>query len=533
MNNSWQNWRQRFLVPAFILLGTLVVSAATKDEIYSNPVLGGDFPDPSVIRVGADYWGTATTSEWAPVFPLLHSRDLVNWKVEGSVFPKRPEWAVGNFWAPEIVEFRRRFFVYYVGRRRGGALTIAVASSARPGGPYSDHGPLISQEMGSIDPMMVLDEQRSPHLIWKEDGNSRKQPTVLWAQKLSEDGLQLIGEMKELFRNDAPWEGSVVEGPFVLRHRDWFYLFYSGNGCCGAGCNYALGVARSKQLLGPWEKNPANPILVGNDLWKCPGHGSIVADSDGREYLLYHAYSATESIHAGRQGLLDAVTWNSDWPVINGGKGPSKRAPAPLGVGGQHAENSFFDDFTLSSLRPEWQWPQADEPKFTIYSSSAGRIILSPTADHAEDPIGAVLGVRTTLGDYIASTEIETRGTKSGSMAGLAAFSDRENALGAAVGGSKLVLWRRQKGKHEILASKNFPNVPEVFLRMTVSGGRRFRFEVSRDSREWTGVGSEIEVDGDFLPPWDRGVRVALTAGGTEDAVGKFDWIRIVPRRKN
>ena len=81
---------------------------------------------------------------------------------------------------------------------------------------------------------------------------SRRQPTPIWAQKLSEDGTKLVGEMKELLRNDAPWEKQLVEGPFVLRRNGYFYMFYSGNGCCGAGCNYALGVARAKQLLG-WE----------------------------------------------------------------------------------------------------------------------------------------------------------------------------------------------------------------------------------------------------------------------------------------
>lgn len=65
--------------------------------IYTNPVQAGDYPDPSVIRVGRDYYATATSSEWGPEFPILHSRDLVNWNIVGSVFPKRPAWSVGNY----------------------------------------------------------------------------------------------------------------------------------------------------------------------------------------------------------------------------------------------------------------------------------------------------------------------------------------------------------------------------------------------------------------------------------------------------
>lgn len=534
MNNQWL-WRwQNFAGAGIILLCLLSCSAParTKEETYSNPVLNGDYPDPSVIRVGADYWATATTSDWAPIFPLLRSRDLVNWKVEGAVFAKRPEWSVGNYWAPELTEFRRRFLVYYVARKKDGPLTIAVASAMRPGGPYVDHGPLISQEMGSIDPTMTVDEKGEPYLIWKEDGNSRKKPTVIWAQKLNEDGTKLMGEMKEILRNDAPWEGDVVEAPFVQRYRDWFYLFYSGNGCCGGGCNYALGVARSKNLLGPWEKNPRNPILAGNDNWKCPGHGSVVTDPEGHEFLLYHAYRANDSKYVGRQMLLDAITWSGDWPSINGGKGPSKRAPAPLGVASYHVENNFFDDFTLSKLRPEWQWLQASEPTNQIISSSSGRIILTPAPDQVDDPIGAILGIRTTLDDYIVSVELETRGTKAGTLAGLAALGDRENAFGLGAGGGRLVLWRRQKGKHEELFSVDLENLPELFLRMTVIEGRQYRFEYSRNSRDWIDVLPDIKVTADFLPPWDRVVHVALTVGGNADAVGKFDWLRIVPRRK-
>src|SRR5918912_1921667 len=90
-----------------------VSAAAQRRAQFSNPAVAGDFPDPSVTRVGADFWAAATSSEWGPEFPLLHSRDLVNWEVVGSVFKKRPEWSVGSYWAPEISQDRGQFFIYY------------------------------------------------------------------------------------------------------------------------------------------------------------------------------------------------------------------------------------------------------------------------------------------------------------------------------------------------------------------------------------------------------------------------------------
>src|ERR1044072_4810479 len=104
---------------------------------YANPVLAGDHPDPSVIRVGNEYWATATTSQWAPIFPLLRSRDLVNWTLEGAEIEAPPAWSSGSYWQPEINEPRGRFFVYYTARRTNGPLCVAVATATKPGGPWT------------------------------------------------------------------------------------------------------------------------------------------------------------------------------------------------------------------------------------------------------------------------------------------------------------------------------------------------------------------------------------------------------------
>src|SRR5436190_7147765 len=115
------------VLAAMCVAAPLTAAAAESGAVYNNPVLAGDYPDPSIIRVGKDFWATATSSEWGPQFPVLHSRDLVNWKIIGAVFLKRPAWAVGNFWAPEISEDHGRYCVYYVGRKKDGPLSVAVA----------------------------------------------------------------------------------------------------------------------------------------------------------------------------------------------------------------------------------------------------------------------------------------------------------------------------------------------------------------------------------------------------------------------
>jgi len=492
---------------------------------YTNHVLAGNYPDPSVIRVGKDYWATSTSSGWAPQFPILHSRDLVNWTVAGSVFQQRPAWSDGNYWAPEISHYRGRYLVYYVARKLDGGRCVAVASARQPTAPYQDHGPLVCQKLGSIDPMAVRDEHGWPHLVWKRGGNVHNLPTPILAQKLTRNGLKLVGERTELIRNDTSWEAKVVEAPFITRQGGWFYMFYSGDDCCSMQCNYALGVARSPYLLGPWEKNPANPILKGDDQWICPGHGSVVSDEDGRDYLMYHAFSKNAA-YVGRQALIDEVSWGVEqWPMINVSSTPSGHAQSPHGIEAQNAEFLFTDDFNSPGLTPGWQWPQANQPSAGLNPVRNGWLSLAPANAHALDVAGAVMARATTAADYVVTTVADTRGMKPGALAGLAAFGDGYNALGIAAGDGKIIVWRRENGLHKTVAIVPAPNAPLVHLRMIASGGYRFRFAVSADGREWHNVGKKKGVD---LPPWGHSVRVALTSGGAKGAVARFDGLRMV-----
>jgi beta-xylosidase len=519
--------RNPFQLGAWLIAGYLLVGSvhkATAQVFYQNPVIPADHPDPSIIRVGRDFWATYTSSEWGPQFPLLHSTDLVNWKLTGSVFPHRPDWAVGNFWAPEISEYKNHFAVYYVGRERGGPMAVAMATADNPDGPYTDHGPLVAQADGSIDPAPATDENGLRYLIWKEDGNSRGQPSIIWAQPLTDAGTKLTGEPHELIRNDSDWEGAVVEGPFILRHHDWFYLFYSGNGCCGTGCNYALGVARARSLLGPWVKNPMNPILFGNETWKCPGHGSIVTDVRGRYWFLYHAYSTGGSVFTGREGMLDEVQFGSNgWPTINYGRGPSVRAVSPFGVAQQKNDGSFSDDFTGRDVQKGWQWPQGNEP---LYHLKNGHLLLAVNGRETNF-LAAVLARPTTVADYTATAILETRQLKPGCAAGLCAFGDSDNAMGAVFSDGNIITWRRDRGVSRQLSLQPAPAAPRIYLRLTSRRGYRFQLAVSADGKQWISCGDI--ADAKDLPPWDRSVRVALTVGGIANAEGAFDSFAIKP----
>jgi beta-xylosidase len=321
------------LLAALALLAAPAPSAhgAVDPPHYENPVLQGEFPDPSAVRIGAEYWAATTAPPGQRFPPILRSPDLVHWTMAGALFDRPPGWTDGwTYWAPELVRHGDGYLAYYSARRRNGRLCVAVAHSQNAIGPYSDNGPLVCQDHGSIDPSVIHNNGGWPFLVWKEDGNSAGVPTSIWVQPLSQDGLRLTGIRRQILRAVYPgWERGIVEAPQIVRRRGWLYLFYSGNVCCGFKCDYAMGVARSRGLYGPWRRYRRNPILDSSDHWLCPGHGTLAQSPNGRWWMLYAGYSAAGYTAGGtafdqRALLLDPIGWTRDgWPVVNAGTGPS------------------------------------------------------------------------------------------------------------------------------------------------------------------------------------------------------------------
>ncbi|GAB3525779.1 family 43 glycosylhydrolase [Pontibacter brevis] len=498
---------------------------ATQTISYTNPVLPGDYADPSVVRVGDDYWATATSSEWAPLYPILHSKNLVDWETVGHVFPdKVPDWAEAHFWAPEIAHENGRYYIYYTAKKKGGNLCVGVASSASATGPYVDHGPLVCQEVGSIDGYEIRDKNGDLYLVWKEDGNSRGLPTPIWAQRMNEERTALTGEMFELFRNDpGTWEGGLVEGPAIVRRGDYFYTFYAGDKCCGRECTYGVGVARSKSIKGPWEKHEENPIMKQNEEWKCPGHGTVVTDPSGRDYFLYHAYSTDSFVYPGRQGLLDEIKWGEDgWPYFENSLPAITGEVVASGSAAATAskDTDINEEFEAGNLAATWQWPVEQKPAYTF---NEGQLVL----EASPEKIGTVLGKRTVDGDYTATAALKKSSLQGSTMAGISAIGDRDNAVGIGVSNGEIVLWSMKGGTMSTIAKAPAPQGETVQLQLVTDEGDQMQFSWSADGTSWNAMNNGKAVDASYLPPWDRGVRVGLTAKGPENTTAAFDWFRV------
>jgi xylan 1,4-beta-xylosidase len=464
-------------------------------------VLPGDHPDPSVVKIGSTYWASSTTSNWAPSFPVLHSKDLLHWKLDGYVFDSLPSWADYYFWAPEISYDKGKVYIYYAAHKKNGNLCVGVATADHPEGPFKDLGPLVCQEDGSIDAFAMRDEKGKLYLIWKEDANSVNRPTPIWAMEMKEDRTGLVGEKKELFRNSEKWEGNLVEGVSMIKHGGYFYAFYAASGCCGIACTYSVGVARSKSLMGPWEKYEKNPIMTNNRTWICPGHGTPV-ERNGRYYLLHHAYDKQTIPFTGRQGILSEFRFTKDkWiQFINE---PDTNTSTRAG--------DIKDNFTGKKLSKSWQWSVFERVHYQLKN---GMLEL-----YAAPASGAYIGQEITSGDYEVSTRLDVK--NSTAAGGVALLGDEKNILSAIYEKNLVRIIQVREGKETVLFEKPLKINSDIYLRMSAVKANEISFFYSADGKNYIPV-NDKSLDATFIPPWDRAVRVGLISKGTKKEKAVF-----------
>ena len=281
---------------------------------FTNPVYDADFPDPFVLEVDGTYYAYATNGGGKSV-QTLTSTDLVEWTSGPDALPEPGEWtAPGNTWAPEVLARDDGTFVLYYTSAR----CIGRAVAKDPLGPFvddSDSALVCEQaEGGSIDASPFRDDDGALYLLWKNDANSLNQTTWIYAQRLSDDGLDLEGEPARLVSNDQGWEGGVVEGPVMWKEDERYYLFFSGNDY--SGDLYAVGYATCEGPLGPCEDAPENPILKSACEASGPGHHSLIRVGDAT-WALYHAWPASSG-EDKRTMWLDRLEWNDGKPVVAG-----------------------------------------------------------------------------------------------------------------------------------------------------------------------------------------------------------------------
>jgi arabinan endo-1,5-alpha-L-arabinosidase len=327
-------------------------AASTGQQSYVNPVLDEDFPDPAVIRAPDGYYYAYATQtlrdgEWINI-QVARSKDLIDWEQLGDALPQKPDWArtTQDFWAPSVIFDGKTYFMYFSAtpdvchhHERGHAL--AVATSESPAGPFVDMGMPLLLGMGFeyIDPMAFDDPVRGRHLLYWGSGF---QPIKV--QELAPDRMSFAPNSTP---TDLIWpngeNGSfprLVEASWVIYREGYYYLFYSGDNCCGPDADYGVMVARSESPVGPFQTLeqakgvPHSLILFKNDRWLAPGHNCIAEDSEGDLWIVYHAIDVNkprqtqeDEINSRRILLIDRIEWHDGWPWVGTPSHEPQEAP--------------------------------------------------------------------------------------------------------------------------------------------------------------------------------------------------------------
>lgn len=324
----------------FAMLALLTTSAGPPSARPFVPVYEANFPDPFIVPYKGKYLAYATNAERLQAnVQMAVSGDLVHWapleqggKLHDAM-PVLPRWAErGRTWAPEVIKHGDRYLLFFTARERASnRQCTGVAHSRSPLGPFvSDAAePLVCQRTlgGTIDASPFTDADGRLYLYFKNDGNAVGRPTEIFVQRMTPDGVALLGEPVALLRNDKPWEAHVIESPTMVRHGDGYVMFFSANHFGWEADQrlspYAMGYARCTGPMGPCVDAAENPILYSyNDrstgCLSGPGHQALF-EAGGRSFIVFHAHaanSACRNADKGRYMYIAPLLWDGTTPKI-------------------------------------------------------------------------------------------------------------------------------------------------------------------------------------------------------------------------
>ncbi|GAB3799705.1 family 43 glycosylhydrolase [Spirosoma humi] len=479
---------------------------------YTNPVIAGDFADPSLIRVGNTYYAVGTSSEWGPAYPIYTSKDLVNWAYVGPVFNELPQWTMGSYWAPELFYRQGTYYVYYTARRKTDQRSfIGVATTRDLTKGFTDHGLLLEWTTEAIDPFIIEDAGKL-FMTWKAYGLDKGKAIEILGAELSPDGLRVTGQAFPLIKAEPTnWEKGGAEGQAIVKRGRYYYMLYSGNACCGEQCNYQVGLARAETLRGPWEKYDRNPVLVSDQAWKCPGHGTVVVTPDQRYFYLHHAYSGIDFTMTGRQGVLSELIWDdkNQWPAFRYGRSTPTQAESPLQVTQQRSPNLSVN-FSQAFSPVPWVWDVSlSKPAYRVHK---GQLQL---VNQGSGQAGTFLGLVINKGIYTLSADIVPQADL---LQSLCVYGDAQNQVGIGIRPGSLELWQIKAGTRSVIQTQPIPEGnPSVTLQIQSKGKQVYAFGWRTKEGTYRQL-TEAPLDGSFLPRWDRAPRAGIGLSGKAQA---------------
>lgn len=478
------------------------------DGRYFNPVLAGDYPDPTVLKDGKDYYMTHSSFDSTPGLLIWHSLDLVNWRPIGSALAK----PLGTVFAVDIAKHGDRYFIYIPFMKAPWSPPLAsfaniyVIHAPSMSGPWSE--PIDLKIGGLIDPGHVVGEDGQRYLFFNEGKRVRLTP----------DGLATAGPVEtayEAWRYPDDWitEAWSPEGPKLFRRGEYFYLVNAVGGTSGPATGHMVVVARSRSIHGPWRTCPNNPIVRARseqDLWWSRGHATCVEGPDGNWFLVYHGYE--KGYHTlGRQTLLEPIEWTDDgWFRATGGD-LSHPLPKPSAPSVAHGM-PHSDPFQQLALGRLWTLYASAPEDTTRLTAADGVLALNAKGRSPADC--CVLTQQVGDRSYEVQVEVELAGA---TQAGLLLFFDDRLFLGMGIDGQRMTTYRGGKPTYW---QEPAPATSRMFLGIT-NDRQTVTFHYSTDGHSWTRHAVRTYVEGYNANTIDDllSLRPALFAAGDGKAL--------------
>ncbi len=367
---------------------------------YQNPIIRGFHPDPSICRVGSEYYLVTSTFEYFPGIALFHSRDLINWEQIGNCITKPGQLDYSKFkdsggvWAPTIRYHKGRFYVTVAIDGMGNMIMHTDDINGEWSNP-------VWTDFGGIDPSICFDGDDAYYCT--NDFTNGHEAIVL--AKIDPDTGIRKEERREIWNGTG---GGWLESPHVYHIGEYYYVLAAEG---GTSFNHMETAARSKNIYGPYENCPYNPILTNkNDTTKqiqCAGHADLVDDENGNWWMVHLGTRSVlkSKTPLGRETFLTPVEWKEGWPVAVNKRAKleneldrmvcrtQEKNEQSKNVYGEnetekntHIENSFHfkPNFSTPSWEPQWLWLR--EPDITLYERTSNALILHPSAFNFEAP---------------------------------------------------------------------------------------------------------------------------------------------------
>ncbi|MBN1183040.1 MAG: glycoside hydrolase 43 family protein [Bacteroidales bacterium] len=526
----------RFFVIVFILISKInAISQVWSPDLgngkYKNPVIWADYSDPDIVRVGDDFYMTASSFNCVPALPILHSTDLVNWEIVNYAVKRFPDEHYdivqhGNgVWAPSIRFHDGWYYIYWGDPDRG----IYMVRTQDPGGDW-EAPVLVKKAFGNIDACPLWDDDGRVYLVHAFANSRAGVSHILQVQELTEDGSD-VTKNRDIVIHGLP-DNMTLEGPKFYKRNGYYYIFAPAG---GVPTGWQM-VYRSKNVFGPYEEKKV--LEQGTTNINGPHQGGWVELENGENWFVHFQ----EVLPYGRIIHLQPVKWVDGWPVMGideDGDGTGfpvteyKKPTVKVKSGIKVPQTS--DEFNDNTYNLAWQWQANYYDHWYSLTKNPGNLRL--TAQYNPNPgsiwmVPNIIAQKLPAPEFTVTVKIDGINLKSREKAGLAMLGLDYSYLAISPKGDgyelKLAVCNSaDRGYTEQITDKADVKSGVVYLQLVYTQDAKCQFAYSEDGKTFTNIGKPFTVS---ELKW-IGAKVGLFVVSTQETGIKgyadFDWFRI------